>query len=53
MLKLILKINENDINEVNEMYKSVKDICIYNHNHFKSIKEESIYKIFKQIENEW
>ena len=53
VLKLILKINENDINEVNEMYKSVKDICIYNHNHFKSIKEESIYKIFKQIENEW
>lgn len=53
VLKLILKINENDVNEVNEMYKSVKDICIYNHNHFKSIKEESIYKIFKQIENEW
>ena len=53
VLKLILKINENDVNEVNEMYKSVKDICIYNHNHFKSIKETSIYKIFKQIENEW
>lgn len=53
VLKLILKINENDVNEVNEIYKSVKDICIYNHNHFKSIKEESIYKIFKQIENEW
>ena len=34
------------------MYK-LKDICIYNHNHFKSLKEESIYKIFKQIENEW
>ena len=53
VLKLILKINENDINEVNKMYKSVKDICIYNYNHFKSLKEESIYKIFKQIENEW
>ena len=50
---MILKINENDINEVNKMYKSVKDICIYNYNHFKSLKEESIYKIFKQIENEW
>ena len=53
VLELVLKINEKDINEVNEMYKSVKDICIYNHNHFKSIKETSIYKIFKQIENEW
>ena len=53
VLKLILSINKKDISEVNEMYKLAKDICIYNHNHFKSLKEESIYKIFKQIENEW
>ena len=53
VLKLILSINKKDISEVNEMYKLAKDICIYNHNHFKSLKEESIYRIFKQIENEW
>ena len=53
VLKLVLKINEKDISEVNEMYKSVKDICIYNRNHIKKLNNNSLTKIFKKIENEW
>jgi uncharacterized protein YuzE len=51
--KLILELNSKSINELNNLYKIVKDICIYNNEVFYNMKNKnSLKEIFKVIENE-
>ena len=51
--KLILDLNKKSIEELNEIYKSVKNICIHNMNVFLNLKTDSFDNNLKQIENEW
>ena len=53
VIKLILDLNKKSIDELNKIYKSVKDICIYNRNHIKKLNNDSLTKIFNNIENNW
>jgi hypothetical protein len=53
LLQLIRELNSKTIGELNELYKNVKDICIYNKELFDSLEIDSLEKILKNIENEW
>ena len=53
IIKLILDLNKKTIEELNEIYKSVKNICIYNRKHLNKIKNNSLENILKIISNEW
>jgi hypothetical protein len=53
VLKLINKLNQKSIEELNELYQKTKEICIYNRRLFETLELNSIPKIFKKIENEW
>lgn len=54
VIKIIRKINSMSIDEVNEIYKKTKNICIYNRNLFYSLsRRDMLQKILKDIENEW
>lgn len=54
VLDVIRNINSMSIDEVNEIYRKTKNICIYNRNLFYSMnKRDMIQKIIKEIENEW
>jgi hypothetical protein len=50
--KIILELNNKTINEFNEIYQKIKNICIYNRKVFDNYKVNSIPDIIKQIENE-
>ena len=48
--ELILELNSKSIEELNLLYKNVKDICIYNNRKFNSLStENSIDKIFNKL----
>lgn len=50
----ITRISSLSISEINKLYKSVIDICIYNRNHLISLtKQNDIVENLKVIENEW
>jgi hypothetical protein len=54
ILSQIKQICKLKLTEVDELYKSVLDICIYNRNHLFSMKNiNEIDNILKEIENEW
>lgn len=53
IIKLINNLNKKSIQEFNELYQKIKDICIYNRELFDSMELDSFPQIFKQIENEW
>jgi hypothetical protein len=53
LIKLVNDLNKKPIEELNELYKKTKDICIYNRRIFDSLELNTFSKIFKQIENEW
>jgi hypothetical protein len=53
VLKLINKLNQKSIEELNELYQKTKEICIYNRRLFETLQVNSIPQIFKEIENEW
>jgi hypothetical protein len=53
LIKLVNELNKKSIEELNELYKKTKDICIYNRGIFDSLELNTFSKIFKQIENEW
>jgi hypothetical protein len=49
---LILKLNKLNIEQMNELYQSTKEICIYNKNHLKNLKLNSLDLIFKKLSDE-
>jgi hypothetical protein len=53
IINLIHELNKKSIDELNELYKKTKDICIYNRKLLDSLELDSFPEIFKQIENEW
>lgn len=53
IINLIKKLNKKTIEELNELYKKTKDICIYNRRLLDSMELDSFPQIFKKIENEW
>ena len=55
ILELIDEICSWDLETCHEKYKSVLDICIYNHNHlYNNIKDDNeIFKMIKNIADEW
>jgi hypothetical protein len=53
LLQLVRELNSKTIEELNELYKNVKHICIYNKELFDSLEIDSLEKILKNIENEW
>jgi len=46
-------LNNKTIEELNDIYRSTKDICIYNRNLFYSLKNDTLKVIFEEIKNEW
>lgn len=53
ILKIVRELNSKSIEELNELYKNLKHICIYNKQLFDSMEIDSLDKILKTIENEW
>jgi hypothetical protein len=53
LINLINELNSKSIQELNELYKKTKDVCIYNRKLLDYLELDSFPKIFKQIENEW
>ena len=53
VLQTILELNKKSIDELNNLYKSLKEICIYNRNHFVNLKINTFDSTLKKIENEW
>jgi len=53
LLKLVRKLNEKSIEELNELYKNLKHICIYNKEIWNKLEINSLDNILKNIENEW
>lgn len=50
---LILKLNKLSIIEMNELYQSTKEICIYNKNHLNNLKLNSLDTFFKKLSDEY
>ena len=53
LLNLVRSLNDKSIDELNELYKNVKHICIYNRQLWDNLKIDTLEKILKNIENEW
>jgi hypothetical protein len=53
LMRLVNELNSKSIEDLNELYKSVKHICIYNRQLFDTLEIDTLDKILKQIENEW
>tara|TARA_R110001592_G_scaffold231209_1_gene488358 strand:+ start:10992 stop:12233 length:1242 start_codon:yes stop_codon:yes gene_type:complete len=51
ILLLILELNNKSIEELNNLYKSLKHICIYNRNHLLKMKKNSWPTIMSNISN--
>ena len=51
ILLLILELNSKSIEELNDLYKRLKDICIYNRNHLINMKKNSWPEIFSKIDD--
>ena len=49
VLLLILELNNKSIDELNNLYKNLKHICIYNRNHLLTMKKNSWPKIMANI----
>ena len=53
ILLLILELNNKPIDELNNLYKNLKNICIYNRNHLIKMKNNSWFDIFSSINGEF
>ena len=53
LLKLVKTLNNKSIKELNDIYMSTKEICIFNRNLFYNLELNSIPIILKEIENGW
>jgi hypothetical protein len=53
LLKLVRMLNKKSIDELNELYKNLKHICIYNKHIWDNLEINTFEKILKNIENEW
>jgi len=53
ILLLILELNNKPIDELNNLYKNLKHICIYNRNHLIKMKNNSWFDIFSSINGEF
>ena len=53
VFEIILELNKKSLDELNNLYKSLKEICIYNRNHFVNLKINAFDSTLKKIENEW
>lgn len=53
LMQLVEYLNNKSIEELNDIYKSTMDICIYNRNLFHSLELDSLKVILGEIENEW
>jgi hypothetical protein len=53
LISLVKHLNNKTIEELNDIYRSTKDICIYNRNLFYSLKNDTLKVIFEEIKNEW
>lgn len=53
LLKLVRELNSKSIEELNQIYKSTKDICIHNRQVFDSLEINTLEKIFQKIKDEW
>jgi len=47
--KLLLKLNSMNINQLNDLYQTTKEICIYNKNHFNNLKINDIKLFFEKL----
>lgn len=50
IMELVLSLNSKSIDELNEIYKKTKEICIHNKNHFDNVKF-TINDFLKNLEN--
>ena len=53
VLKIILKIKDMDILDVNDLYSKTRSIVVHNHQHINKIPTDTLQKKFIEIENEW
>lgn len=53
LISLVKELNSKSIEELNDIYSSTKETCIYNRNLFYSLELDSLKVIFEEIENEW
>jgi hypothetical protein len=53
LLGLVRDLNSKSIEELNEIYKKCIDICIYNKEHFHSLKSDTLKNILIDIESKW
>ena len=51
--KIILKIKDMDILDVNDLYSKTRSIVVHNHQHINKIPTDTLQKKFIEIENEW
>jgi hypothetical protein len=53
LLEIVRELNSKTIEELNDIYKNLKHICIYNKQLFDSMKIDNLDKILKKIQDEW
>lgn len=53
LISLVKSLNSKSIEELNDIYKSTKEICIHNRNLFYDLELDTLKVIFEEIQNEW
>jgi len=53
LISLVKCLNNKSIEELNDIYRSTKEVCIYNRNLFYNLELDTLKVIFEDIENEW
>jgi len=53
LISVVKHLNNKSIEELNDIYKSTKELCIYNRDLFYSLKQDTLKVIFEEIKNEW
>jgi hypothetical protein len=53
LLNLVKSLNNKSIEEINDIYRSTKEICIYNRDLFYKLEIDSIPVILEEIDHDW
>jgi len=53
LISLVKQLNNKSIEELNDIYRSTKEICIHNRDLFYSLELDTLKVIFEEIQNEW
>jgi hypothetical protein len=53
LLNLVKSLNNKSIEEINDIYRSTKEICIYNRDLFYNLEIDSIPIILEEIGYDW